>query len=388
MDETQNFKQDERIALKLRRLFESRGFKRVNLGKFEEYDLYIENRNFLQSDQMITFMDMNGKLMALKPDVTLSVVKNIPAKPLPTFQKLYYVDEIYRMSPENREFRALNQIGVELVGDIDLFANIEVVDLALTSLAVMGERYILDLSHLGFVRGLLGELELSHGKEQRILSAIHAKSGHDVRAILEQAEVEGEAQDCVLALSQLHGPLPEVLPRARALIRNDGMQEAYDELSTVAEALGHNGFSGHLNLDFSVVNDLGYYNGLMFHGYVQGLPQGVLNGGRYDNLMHKMGKKSGAIGFGVSLDQFNTYFRSGRHYDFDLLIAYDEDSDWKALLAKVKELTAAGKTVRLERAGTDLSQADFVCESHCRFSGNKLIMDNLSADSSEGRDEA
>lgn len=368
----QSFKRDELAALKLRSLYERRGFRRVSVNKFEEYDLYIENRSFLQAEQVITFMDMDGKLLALKPDVTLSVVKNIPAGPLPAFQKLYYTDEVFRVSRENREYKALSQIGVELVGPADVFASIEVVDLALLSLAAIGDNYLLDLSHLGFVSGLLGYAGLGHTAERKILSAIHAKSLHAARAALDEAGAEEDVKNRILAMAGLHGELSAALPGARALVVNDETGAAYDELCAVASALDYNGFAGRLNLDFSVVNDLDYYNGLIFHGYVEGLPNGVLTGGRYDGLMRRMGKQSGAIGFAVQLGQLNTYLKSGRHYDFDIAITYDGDSDWAALLRIVKELTARGTSVRLERSDADLSAADFTFRRHCRFQNSEL----------------
>lgn len=66
----------EKIIYALRSLYMSRGYRLYRMGKFEEYDLYSRNKDFLVSDTVITFMDMNGRLMALRPDVTLSIIKN------------------------------------------------------------------------------------------------------------------------------------------------------------------------------------------------------------------------------------------------------------------------------------------------------------------------
>lgn len=355
--------------MKLRRLFELRGFQRIRVGKFEDYGLYVENKNFLQSDQIITFMDMDGRLLALKPDMTLSVVKNIASGKLPTFQKLYYVDEVYRASRERREYRAVNQIGVELVGELDSLACLEVVDLALTSLSLLDKRYLLDLSHLGFVSGLFRHLGISDSASGSILAAIHAKRLHDIGPLLEQAGAP-EAREAVLCLAQLHGDVRSSLETARGLIRNDEMRDAWDELNAVAQALAGNGFRDRINLDFSVVNDLDYYNGLIFQGYVEGAPLATLNGGRYDNLLHRMGKESGAIGFAILLDELKIH--RGKRYDFDLLIYYEENCDRSALLNAVHELTGRGIRVRLERDGADLSQADFRCERCARFGKDRL----------------
>ena len=41
----------------------------------DRYSLYQANRSFLSSEQVITFTDLDGRLLALKPDVTLSIAK-------------------------------------------------------------------------------------------------------------------------------------------------------------------------------------------------------------------------------------------------------------------------------------------------------------------------
>ena len=87
---------DEFTVLKLRKLYESCGFKKYRMSKFESYDFYAKNKDFLVGNRIITFSDFNGKLMALKPDVTLSIVKN--ADNSETRQKLYYTENVYRES--------------------------------------------------------------------------------------------------------------------------------------------------------------------------------------------------------------------------------------------------------------------------------------------------
>ena len=61
-----------------------------------KYDLYVRNKNFLKSDQIITFNDLNGKLMALRPDVTLSIVKNTKDCG-DKLCKYYYNENVYRL---------------------------------------------------------------------------------------------------------------------------------------------------------------------------------------------------------------------------------------------------------------------------------------------------
>ena len=82
------------VTKKLSQLFEAAGYKKYKMRKFEEYSLYLENKSFLTSEYVITFNDLSGKLLALKPDVTLSIVKNTKATK-DSREKLYYRESVY-----------------------------------------------------------------------------------------------------------------------------------------------------------------------------------------------------------------------------------------------------------------------------------------------------
>ena len=88
-------KPQERVSLQLRLLYEQAGFRKYHMGRFEEYGLYQENRRFLSSEQVITFTDLDGRLLALKPDVTLSIAKNAQVEP-GGCGRYYYMENVYR----------------------------------------------------------------------------------------------------------------------------------------------------------------------------------------------------------------------------------------------------------------------------------------------------
>ena len=78
-----------------------------------------------------------------------------------------------------------------------------------------------------------------------------------------------------------------------------------------------------VRLDFSVSNDLGYYSGVVFRGYLEGIPASILSGGQYDKLPRKMGRKSRAIGFAVYADLLQERNREDNSFDVDTLILHD-----------------------------------------------------------------
>ena len=368
-----NLRRDEAAMWKLRELYECRGFRHTPVAKFEDYNLYMDNKSFLSSDHIITFMDMDGRLLALKPDITLSIVKNIPKQPLPLAEKLFYIDEVYRLSRENREYRVLNQIGVEWIWRSDPFANLEVVDLAIRSLALIDKEYILDISHLGFVSGLFESAGLSPSLQSDILAAIHKKSLHDVKHILAAAEILETDSNRILALVDLRGAFENALDRMKPLICNKQMQEAYDELSNLEAILRKNHVCDGVFLDFSVVGDLDYYNGLVFLGYVRDVPRAVLTGGRYDNLLKRMGKNNCAIGFAVNLSELVLSHDEHNGFDFDLLITYDASCDFATLLSLSSQYMQDGKKIRLEAEGFDPSKAGFSYRKHFRFNERSVL---------------
>jgi ATP phosphoribosyltransferase regulatory subunit len=118
----------EQAVQRLRELYRSYGYIQYKMSKFEPYDLYVHNKSFLVSEDILTFTDADGRLMALKPDVTLSIVKN--AKEGAGLQKVYYSENVYRTSPMTRGFREIMQTGLECVGEMDLVAMGEVLSLA------------------------------------------------------------------------------------------------------------------------------------------------------------------------------------------------------------------------------------------------------------------
>ena len=74
-----------------------------------------------------------------------------------------------------------------------------------------------------------------------------------------------------------------------------------NQLQALQNSLGEDG-RGTL-LDLSMADEMEYYNGLVFTGYVAGVPRAVLKGGRYDYLMQRFTPGANAIGFAMYLDE-------------------------------------------------------------------------------------
>ena len=329
----------ERIRFALRELYDRCGYRPYKMNKFEEYDLYARNKDFLISDSVITFMDNGGKLMALKPDVTLSIVKNTTGTE--GLQKLYYNENVYRVSKGSGAFREMMQVGLECLGDIDDYCLTEVILLAARSLLAISEDAVLDISHLGLVQELLDNAGVSEELQPEVFKAIGEKNLHELSAVCRRAGIREDQIDLLQQVFRLDGSISQVLPRLRELVKG----EAADQFARILEVLEHTDAAKVLRIDFSVVDNVHYYNGFVFKGFIQGVPSRVLTGGQYDNLMRKMRRNCGAIGFAVYTDELERLGDSAQEYDVDTVLLYPENAPATAIFRKTQELMAKGTQV-------------------------------------------
>ena len=242
----------EQASFALRALYEAAGCRKYHMGRFEEYGLYQENRSFLSSEQVITFTDLDGRLLALKPDVTLSIAKTAQPAPGETL-RYYYHENVYRPSAESHTFKEIGQMGLEMLGDVGEGQVRQAVSLAAQSLEQLGQPWVLEVSHMGYLFGLLDALDVPEASRAALLAKLKAKNLHELKAITEELA----------------------------------------------------GAGGSIRLDMTLAGEMEYYNGLVFQGYLESLPRPVLKGGRYDLLMQKFTPGAGAIGFAVYLDELD-----------------------------------------------------------------------------------
>ena len=292
----------ERASFALRALYEAAGCRKYHMGRFEEYGLYQENRSFLSSEQVITFTDLDGRLLALKPDVTLSIAKTAQPAEGETL-KYYYHENVYRPSAESHTFKEISQMGLEVLGKVDGGQVQQTVLLAAKSLEQLGAAWVLEVSHMGYLFGLFDALEVPANARPALLKLLREKNAHELRAAAKTAGLSEDAADTLTQLLDLCGGYEETLARAEGFCKNERMRAAAAELRALAAPLKAAG--GSIRLDLTLAGEMEYYNGLVFQGYLQGLPRPLLKGGRYDLLMQKFTPGADAVGFAVYLDELD-----------------------------------------------------------------------------------
>ena len=349
---------EDSLTYELSMLYKQWGYKEYRMAKFEEYSFYSDNRDFLSGKGILAFNNSDGRLMALKPDITLSIVKN--AKLSDSLTKLYYNESVFRMSESTNDYKEIKQSGVEILGKIDCYLIAEVIMLAAKSLSAIDKDFVLSLSHMEFIPALVNSLKIGENAKKDIIGFVKSKNTHDLKSLCEANNVDGEATDLLVKLASVNGKINDVLPELESLACTDGMKAACAELAFVASSLKKNGLADKLYIDLSVVNNIEYYNGIVFQGYVEKAPSAVLSGGRYDKLAGKLRENTQAIGFAVYLDNLNLYYKKKREYDSDILILFDAADDNASLLSVVESFVDKGFSVRVEHTAPEGYKAQTV----------------------------
>lgn len=344
IDETlMNF--EERSAYKLRSLYKKYGYLPYEMGKFEEYELYIRNKDFLVSDRVITFNDTNGKLMALKPDVTLSIIKNGEDNK-GVKQKVFYNENVYRVSETTHRFKEIMQTGLECIGDIDIYDIYEVISLAAESLSNLADNFCIEISNLDLVSSVIKSVCEDPQFVSKVIYCISEKNTHDLKRVCEEYSVNDADYTKISSLISVYGERKNVVSKLNEIFTSPELEK----LAILSEMLENSLFSDKIRFDFSVVNDMNYYNGFVYRGFVDGVCCGVLAGGQYDNMMKKMNRTSGAVGFAIYLDRIEDLYRENDKFDVDYLLLYDDKTDLVKISSKVSKLIASGLSVSAQKS--------------------------------------
>ncbi len=248
------------------------------------------------------------------------------------------------------------QVGAEIYGDSDFDADREVLELAVRSVRLTGQRRVqVDLGHTGVVRALLGTvLPTGNGAGNGGESVLAALTGKDPAALAQASgALPAQTQRALQALIGLNGGM-EVLDLAqRELPPSAALDAALDELAQLAQGCG----ADEVSIDLADLHGFRYHTGATFAAYVAGLSGPLLRGGRYDDIGQAFGRARPATGFSL-LDLREAAQLSAPASVCAIRAPRSADVAAPAsLAAKVASLRAAGEIVILAGPGAELGVA-------------------------------
>ena len=294
-----------KIESSAREVFVHHGYHMVQPPTFEYYDVY--DAAVTKPENMFKFFDNNGRMLALRPDLTTSVARIAATKPLgPLPYRIAYSGSAYRNDEafSNTRQREFSQVGIELIGDDGIDADAEVIGIAVEALIKFGiSDFQIDLGQVDYYKGLSEAAGLSENASDRLREKINDKDFVAIDGMLKELEISDELKNVFSELPKMFGGIEIVTAALQNKELNDKSKKALENLMQVYDALKKKGLESYLAIDLSMVPNLDYYTGIIVRGFARGVAFPVCSGGRYDNLTEKFGRRLPATGIAIGIER-------------------------------------------------------------------------------------
>ena len=306
-DEMRNY---DRIQGKIISVIMNHGCKIIETPSFEDYDVY---QHFFPQlrQQMVKTIDTDGRVLVLRPDVTLPIVETA-AREFPRSNQLLkfgYVSTVFReyygRSTYGRDFL---QGGIEILGDSSPECDGEVIVTAAEILKAVGvENIRIDIGTAAYTQALFDGLPLSEEQKATLKGYMAERNLVACKSYIASLPISSDARKALEALPVLFGPYAQTLSKARDYSINSGMLNALSRLERVYDYILYAGYADKVQLDFGFASRLGYYTDTVFKVYVDGALYDIIDGGRYDQLSSRFGVDRPACGFGMNINLLYEY---------------------------------------------------------------------------------
>ncbi|MHB0858868.1 MAG: ATP phosphoribosyltransferase regulatory subunit [Anaerolineae bacterium] len=286
--------------------FQRWGYQRIIPPTFGYYESLSTGASPQLEDEMVRFFDREGRILALRPDMTIPTARVVGTKlydqTLPL--RFYYIGQVFRhVDPQAGWHREFTQAGLELIGAGRPEADAEVVTAAVAALQAIGMAdFQINLGEVGYLQAVLNGGRLANDDLRLLEQAIDRKNDVELERVVRDLGLPEAAARAVRAIPHLCGD-HAVLDEAARLAPNAGAAAVIDRFAQVYDLLRLEKVAGHIILDLGEVRSMAYYTGISFHGYVAGLGFPVCSGGRYDSLVARFGADLPAVGFAMGIER-------------------------------------------------------------------------------------
>lgn len=301
---------------------------------------------------------LSGRTLALRADITPQVAR-IDAHLLNRqgVARLCYAGSVLHTQPIGlTRTRELLQIGAELYGHGGLESDLEIQQLMLQSLALLGVKNLhLDLGHVGVFRALASHAKLDKDIEGKLFVALQSKDSPSLQTLAQP--LDATVRNALLALPALYGNCADVLAKARKMLPDYAeIRSALEDLQDISTKLQP--LVSSVGIDLADLRGYHYHSGMVFAAYHAGSHDAIALGGRYDNLGKCFGRTRAATGFSMDLRQL---YRLLPPQTARLGICAPRLDD-PALFDKIAQLRASGEAVVVDLLGDAALRGELQCD--------------------------
>jgi len=295
----------EELIQKMKMRFSLYGYNQIRTSTFEPFELYVDATGTIHTDEMIKIIDRTGKVLVLRPDVTIPITRELAAQNFTASEhtRYFYVSDVFRNSFDDNGTKEKSQAGIECFGEKSAEIDAETIAIAIQTLKDLNvTNFKLEIGHADFFKQIAAETELNPQELEQLKKYIQAKNITEIAPFLEKHNVKPEVAEAANAIPLLYGNPKTVINKAQKFALNDTMKEALRNLSEVYEVVEAYGLEKHVVLDFGLINHMDYYSDIIFQGFIDNVAKPVLMGGRYDHLSEQFDASIPAIGFAFDVE--------------------------------------------------------------------------------------
>lgn len=334
------------VCGKIEAVFTTRGFKKVITPAVEFYDVFSLPCSGIEQEAMYKTTDNKGRLLVMRPDSTLPIARMVSTRLknslLPV--RLYYKQAVYRSHPTLTGRTSENmQMGVELLGVQGIRADLEVLTTAVSAVSAVASDFRIELGHAGVFDALSDNLSIDEAYKEKIRVSIEGKNYSALNNLLDKL-APCKAVSAIRSLPSLFGG-EEVFEKALDVCEGTKAVEALEYLHTLYKSLLPLDLGEKLIVDLGLVQRNDYYTGIVFSGYISGIGDAVLSGGRYDELLGEFDLPMGAAGFAIDTDAVTMKILSEgaiSYSDNPDVLVYAKDGNEMRAIAMVDDLNKDG----------------------------------------------
>lgn len=329
---TRDFLFDECTALEtveqtLRTAFIKRGYEEIRTSLIEFYDVFCFQNRPIDEEKMYKFFDHKGRILVLRPDMTIPMARVIGTRGMKKPLKLTYAGNVFRANESlSGKYDEVAQVGIEILGIANIRAEVECIVSAIQAIQAAGiSAFKIELGQAELYKAIVSKLPLKEVDEERLRKCIESKNYAELSQFITEKKLNIEEKTVQLLhkLPRLFGGL-EVIEEAEQLAFHQDIKDAIVKLKVIYEMIERLGYASYISIDLGMIQYLHYYTGVIFRGYICDIGEEIVSGGRYDELIGNFGESMPAVGLAIQVNQLVKTLEEKRFFrkQIDTLIHY------------------------------------------------------------------
>ncbi len=295
------------IERRIGNIFQSYSYYEIQSPSFEFYDVFAGESGLIEQETMYKFFDHQGRILALRPDITTSIARIIATKckGMVSPRRLCYIGNTFRYDEpyQGAKLREFTQAGIELIGVNTPAADAEVIAVTINALLASGlDEFQIEIGQVDFFKGLMEQTGLDEHDIEKMRVLIDAKDSLGIKELVQSYGLEKELQELILNIPTLFGSI-EIIDQVEKKTLNNCSLKALQNLRQIYNILVDYDLEQYISIDLGMVKSINYYTGTIFKGFTHGLGFPVCSGGRYDGLINEFGENIPAMGVAIGINR-------------------------------------------------------------------------------------